>query len=162
MCARRPPFEESSCADASDGNSYDYSRCLCFVVLRTVSFIQIRRAAHLFSRDSAASATSLCVKRADADLSHVTDQLGWKILLTVCFSRFVDVTRWPWLVAVRARQCCPATWPSNAPTVFAPTPRSLAFCVSSGPGRAAASAVGPTSCNAAGSSPLRPAPSATA
>src|SRR6478736_2026419 len=89
MCARRPPFEESSCADASDGNSSDYSRCLCFVVLRTVSFIQIRRAAHSFSRDSAASATSLCVKRADADISHVTGQLGWVILLTVCLSRFV-------------------------------------------------------------------------
>ena len=58
-------------------------------MLRTVSFIQIRRAAHSFSRDSAASATSLCVKRADADLSHVTGQLGWEILLTVCFSRFV-------------------------------------------------------------------------
>ena len=88
IVARRPPFEEFSCADASDGNSSDYSRCLCFVVLRTVSFIQIRRAAHSFSRDSAASATSLCVKRADADLSHVTGQLGWEILLSmlVCAS----------------------------------------------------------------------------
>src|SRR6476469_5195168 len=160
MCARRPPFEESSCADASDGNSYDYSRCLCFVVLRTVSFIQIRRAAHSFSRDSAASATSLCVKRADADLSHVTGQLGWEILLTVCFSRFVDATRWLWLAAVRAIRCCPATWPSNAPTVFAPTPRSLAFCVSSGPGKVAASDVGPTGCNAA--RPILPRPAAFA
>src|SRR6476660_7314882 len=161
MRARRPPFEESSCAAASDGNSSDYSRCLCLVVLRTASFIQIRRAAHSFSRDSAASATSLCVERADADLSHVTGQVGWEILLTGCFSRFVDASRWPWLAAVRAIPCCPATWPSNAPTAFAPAPRSLAFYAFSGPGRVAASAAEPTGCNAARSSPLRPASFAT-
>jgi hypothetical protein len=74
--ARQPPLEESTCADASDGNSSDYSRCLCFVVLRTVSFIQIRRAAHSFERDSAALATSLDDFRADADRSHVTGQSG--------------------------------------------------------------------------------------
>ena len=154
MRARRPPFEASSSADASDGNSSDYSRCLCLVVSCTVSFIQIRRAAHSFERDSAALAASLHEFRADADRSQVTGQSSRKILLNVGLSGMVHATRWPWLAAVRAIRCCPATWPSNAPTVFAPAPRSLAFYAFSGPGRAAASAVGPTGCNAARSSSL--------
>ena len=56
-----------------------------------------------------ASATSLDEFRADADRSHVAGQSGWEILLTVYFSGFVDATWWPWLAAVRAIQCRPAT-----------------------------------------------------
>ena len=60
--------------------------------LCTVSFIQIRHAAHSFSRDSAALATSLDEFRADADRSHMTGQLGWKILLNL-YSSGMDQAR---------------------------------------------------------------------
>src|SRR5438034_9332501 len=58
------------------------------------------------------------MSRTTAYYFHVTRQSRSEILLSVYFSRFVDVTRWPWLAAVRAIPCCHATWPSNAPTVF--------------------------------------------
>jgi hypothetical protein len=72
----------------------------------TVSFIQIRRAAHSFKRDSVASATSQGGFRADADRSQVTGQLGWEIFLTVCFSGFVDVTRRDELSFEQVGQLC--------------------------------------------------------